>query len=74
MRLIKAIAMSPYLNLITGVILFASGLLESLQDYQDLEEFHFGIHHGITLFSLVQILKTIPEFFESFKYISHAEE
>ena len=74
MQFIKLIVTSPYLNFVSGIILFASGVSESLHEYQEMEGLHFGIHHGIILFSLVQILKTIPEIFEGLEFIRRAEE
>jgi len=74
MQIIKAILASPYLDLVTGLILFVSGMAESWQEFQTLDGFQFGVHHGVVLFSIVQIIKSLPDIFEGLEYISQARE
>jgi hypothetical protein len=72
--MVKSLLTSPYLDFVSGVILLLSGVAESWQDYQEVGSLQFGIHHGVILFSLAQILKSLPDIFEGFEYISHVRE
>ena len=74
MQIIKTLLASPYLDLITGIILLVSGMTESWQEYQELGGIRLGVHHGIILFSIVQIVKSLPDIFEGLEYISQAGE
>jgi hypothetical protein len=74
MQLIKMILASPYLDLITGIILFVSGVAESWQEFQTLDSFRFGVHHGVVLFSIVQIIKSLPDIFEGLEFLNQAGE
>lgn len=74
MRALKKIVASPYLNFLVGCILLYTGLAESWREFQALEEFRIGVHHGVVLFSLVQIAKTLPDMFEGMEYLVEAKE
>ncbi len=56
------IAQSPYLNLLSGLVLLATAGYET---WANIEEVSIGAHHGILIFSIVHLLKTIPEFIGS---------
>ena len=74
MYTLKKIVSSPQLNLLVGLLLLYSGLSESWYEFQKMEDFHIGVHHGVILFSLMQILKTLPELFEGMDRLTQAEE
>ena len=55
---------SPYINLLSGIILL---LTSGYEVWNTIEVFAAGAHHGVFLFSLVQILKSFPEISEEIK-------
>ena len=69
-RIIKKITKNPYLNLGVGIIFLWSGISETLSELQELEEFKLGAHHGVIIFSIMHILKTLPDIFEGLEYVS----
>ena len=69
-RIIKKITENPYLNLGVGIIFLLSGISETLSELQELEEFKLGAHHGVIIFSIMHILKTLPDIFEGLEYVS----
>ena len=49
---------SPYINLTCGmVLLFTAGY----ETWDRFSEYTVSSHHGILVFSIIQILKTLPE-------------
>lgn len=56
-RLITRIAQHPYLNLFSGLILLITA---SHEIRVSLDE-GIGSHHGMALFGLAHIIKTLPE-------------
>ncbi len=69
--MLKKIVHSPYLNLFSGVILL---LTSGWETWNSLDEFSLAAHHGVLVFSLVQILRTIPEIFHGLKEIHESIE
>lgn len=74
MVILRKLVSSPLLNLIVAVILLYSGLAESWHEIQEMEGFRFGVHHGVILYSLMQILKTLPDLFEGMEYLAEVGE
>jgi len=74
MIILRKLVSNPYLNLLVAVVLLYSGLSESWHEIQEIEEFRFGVHHGIIIYSLLQILKTLPEVFEGMEYLTEVGE
>lgn len=68
--MLKKITESPYLNLLSGLILLMTSGYET---FETLDEFHLGVHHGILVFSVIQIIKTIPEFMHGLKEVEESE-
>ncbi|MFT5661381.1 MAG: hypothetical protein ACI9TV_002027 [Sulfurimonas sp.] len=66
--MLKRITENPYLNLISGLILLFTSAFET---WKSLEE-GLGLHHGILLFSLIHIVKAIPEAMHGFKELDEA--
>jgi len=60
---------NPYLNILIGVILLYSGFSEAWHEFGELKEITIGAHHGIILFSILHILKAVPEIFEGLEYL-----
>lgn len=61
---------NPYTNLIVGLILFITGLSDAWDTlYDDLSHLHFHVHHGIMIYGLFSVVKTIPDLFSSLQYV-----
>ena len=71
---IKKITENPYLNIGVGIIFLWSGISETMAELKELEEFKMGAHHGVIIFSIMHILKTLPDIFEGLEYVSHDKE
>ncbi len=69
--MLRQITQSPYLNLFSGLILLATSIYEIALT---VDEASFGIRHGILIFSLVQIIKVIPEIVRGLTEIQEADE
>ena len=67
---IKKITENPYLNIGVGIIFLWSGISETMNELKELEEFKMGAHHGVIIFSIMHILKTLPDVFEGLEYVS----
>lgn len=56
-RPLKAFAENPYVNLISGLVLFITAGIEIVRSFGDGE---IGVHHGVMVFAIMQILQTLP--------------
>jgi len=65
----KKIVQSPYLTLLSGIVL----LLTSLYDIYSEEKLQIGVQHGILVYSLISIISVIPEIIRGAKEIEEAE-
>ena len=74
MKTLKRIVKNPYINIIVGILFLYSGVHETVRELREVEGFRIGAHHGVIFFSILQILKTIPDFFEGMEYIEEAAE
>lgn len=72
-KLLRKISHSPYLLLMSGVILFISSGYEIWKDFAEASEgIHLGVHHGVFALSLIQILQAIPDIMEGFNRLNEA--
>lgn len=55
---------SPWLNFLVGLVLVVSSGWETAQAFLE-ESNTLGAHHGVLLFSIVQVLKVLPELMEA---------
>lgn len=69
--MLKTITHSPYLNLLSGLILLMTAGYETLET---LDHFQLGSHHGVLMFSVIQIVKTVPEFMHGLKEVEESED
>ena len=69
MRMLEAVAESPLLTLVTGVIMIFTGCYEIMESADRL---HLGAHHGVAVFGVVQVLRCIPELVHGIKEIHEA--
>jgi len=62
---LKAVVKHPATQLVTGLILLISGGTEVVLDFINAEHsFRLGVHHGVALFGLIQMLGSLPELLE----------
>ena len=54
--MLRDITQSPYLNLLSGLILLMTAGYETVETFDHL---HLATHHGVLCFSLIQIIKTV---------------
>ena len=40
-----------------------------MSELKELEEIKMGAHHGVIIFSIMHILKTLPDIFEGLEYV-----
>ena len=69
--MLKQIVNSPYINFIAGIILLITAGVEV---FVVVEESNLGGHHGVFLFAILHILKTIPEILHGLDGIEKAKE
>ncbi|MGD2117904.1 MAG: hypothetical protein PVG66_06080 [Chromatiales bacterium] len=70
-KMLKQITQSPYLNLFSGLILLTTSAYETIVT---LDEVHFGVSHGILIFSIIQIIKVMPEIMHGLTEIQEADD
>lgn len=68
-HILKRIVDNPYINLMVGAVLLISGITETIDQLDELKHFRLASHHGLILFSLLHMLKSLSELFESAEYL-----
>jgi len=62
---LKKYVHSPYTEFATGLILLVSGLASAYYDFVDADHtMRLGVHHGVILWSLVQVFGSLPDFID----------
>lgn len=75
LRTLKAVVDHPATQLVTGMILLISGLASAYYDFTSAEHrFRLGVHHGVLLWGLVQVLGSIPNLVEGIDQTIQAAE
>lgn len=69
--MLKAFLNSPYLNLFCAVILLITSGYET---WRTLDEQLLGVHHGILIVSIVQLLKVLPEFMHNLEEVENIKD
>lgn len=69
--MLRQITQSPYLNLLSGMILLGTSAYEVIAT---VDGAFLGVRHGIMLFSIIQITKVIPEIMHGLTQIEEADE
>lgn len=65
LRRLRNFVRHPAPQLATGLVLVISGMAEAIYDLISAEHsFRLGVHHGVALFGLVQVLGSLPELVE----------
>ncbi|MES9851153.1 MAG: hypothetical protein ABW170_04895 [Candidatus Thiodiazotropha sp. L084R] len=69
--MLRQITNSPYLNLLSGLILLVASAYEIAVTANNLL---FGVNHGILVFSIIQLTRVFPEIMRGLAEIEDAEE
>lgn len=69
--MLKAITHSPYLNFLSGLVLLITSGYETWISFG---EGIIGAHHGILMFGVVHIAKSIPEIMHGLDELEDGEE
>ena len=64
---LKSVIENRWIKIIVALALFFSAGAEV---FDNLEEFDVGAHHGVLLYSILNIFKTLPDFFEGSEILS----
>lgn len=62
---VKTFVKRPVIQLLAAVILLISALSQVYDDFRSDREMHLGVHHGLILMAIVQILSVLPDFIEA---------
>lgn len=73
-RSMKNIVDNPYLNIVVGLLFLYSGIQEAVDHYEEVEAIKIGVHHGVILFSMLYVLKALPEVIEGLERVIQARE
>ena len=73
-KILKSIVENPYLNMLVGLTFLFSGISETINELRVIGEFKFGAHHGVIIFAVLHILKSIPDLFEGLDFIEKSGE
>lgn len=58
---------SPYVQLATGLILLLSGCTTAYYDFVEADHsLRLGVHHGVMVWALVQVLGSLPDLIDGF--------
>lgn len=67
---LRAITSNPVINLLVGLILVSTGVIEAMSS---IEAFSIGVHHGAIALGTLHCLKHFPDFIEGFEYFQNIE-
>ncbi|PRQ02385.1 hypothetical protein ENSA5_23120 [Enhygromyxa salina] len=67
---IHRISTSPYMNLFAGLALLVTSGAETVTSFEE----GIGVHHGVLVYALVQVVKVFPELFEGLEGIHEGLE
>ncbi len=73
MLLIEKFVNNPYVNIAVGLLLLISGISDSVDDYRA-TGLHFRTHHGIVIFSILNIFKQLPDIFTGLDFINRVNK
>lgn len=72
---IRKFVRNPYLDLVLGIVLIFSGLLEVWETLpSDFSDFRLGVHHGIFLLGLVTLLRSVADIFAGMEFFDKLDE
>jgi len=65
--LITVVIENRWVKISVALTLF---LTAGAEVWSGIEEIEVGAHHGVLVFSILNIIKTLPDFFEGAEYVS----
>jgi hypothetical protein len=68
--MLETITRSPYLNLLSGFVLLITSGYET---WHTIDHLSLGAHHGVLIFSIIQILKTLPDIMDGTRELTEAK-
>ncbi|RIK84796.1 MAG: hypothetical protein DCC68_00465 [Planctomycetota bacterium] len=69
------VAHHPVLNLLAGLILLLTGMLEALATIvKGMFDLPLGVHHGAILFGFLQMIKALPDVMKGVRFVDDGEE
>jgi hypothetical protein len=68
-KILRRIIKNPFLNILVGLFLLYSGIMESVHAFKEIGAFRIGVHHGIIVFACMNIFKTLPDLFEGLERV-----
>lgn len=68
--MLEKIAQNSYLNLLSGFALLVSSGYET---WHTIDHFTLSAHYGVLIFSVIQILKSLPEVMDGVEKLDEAE-
>jgi hypothetical protein len=75
LRFVHRLADDPRLNLLAGLVLLVTGFLESVALlFEGALRIPIGAHHGIAVFSFLQVMKALPDTLRALKFVEDGEE
>jgi len=69
--MLRKITQSPYLNLLSGLVLLFTSAYETIIKFG---EGHIGVHHGVLIFSVIQLVKVFPEIMHGLTEVQEADD
>ncbi len=69
--MLRKITQSPFLNLLSGMVLLATSAYEIVMTA---DEAYIGVSHGVLIFSIIQVIKVLPEIMHGLTEIEEAGE
>ncbi|GAB6041907.1 hypothetical protein [Endothiovibrio diazotrophicus] len=66
-------AKNPYVSLLVGLAFLYTGVSDAVRELEALGHLRVGVHHGVILFALLHILKTLPDLVDGTKYLRKGE-
>lgn len=75
LKKIERVAKSPYLELIVGLIIMATGLIEAGESlFEDVANGDIGVHHGMIVLGFAHAFKAMPSVIAGLMLFIDAEE
>jgi hypothetical protein len=72
---LRKIVDSPFVQLATGLILLLSGCATAYHDFVEADNsLRLGVHHGVMVWALVQVLGSLPDLIDGFERSLEAME
>jgi hypothetical protein len=69
------IAHHPVLNLLAGMILLLTGVLEALaMIVEGMFDFPISSHHGVMVFGFLHMIKALPDVLKGVKFVDDGEQ